>query len=398
MKSMGIGIIGCGFRARMIALQVIEKCPQVSVLALCDPSERSLDLAKKELNPQAKVYATPEELAADPRVDWVMVGSINSLHGDHAVAALEAGKHVFCEKPLDTTLEDCQRIEKAHKDSGKMFYVGFTLRHAPIYRKIKQILDSGTLGYLVSFEFNETLDFNHGGHVHRNWRRHSRNTGSHLLEKCCHDIDLANWMVGDLARYVASFGGVNFFLPKNAHRVEEIGPHANGAAAYMYWNWKTDSTTHPFLGQDKDVVDNQVAILEYANGVRATFHTNCNAAIPERRMCLLGSEGTLRADLNTDQIELRRIGWDSETQHFSMNTDSEVIHGGGDQVLVDELLASMFHQTPPPAGLREGMISAITCFAIEEARRRREIVDLVSWWEEVGMNAEQLCAANPSGM
>ena len=390
MRSVGIGIIGCGVRARGIARQIIERCPQAKVVALCDPSEHSLALGLEQLNPQAKVCQTPEELATFSDVNWVMIGSINSMHASHAITALTAGKHVFCEKPLATTFEDCQRIQQAYQRHGKMFYVGFTMRHTPFYRKIRQLMDDGSIGYLVSMEFNETLDFNHGGHIHRNWRRHSRNTGSHMLEKCCHDLDLANWIVGALAQYVSSFGGVNFFLPHNARRIEDLGVDAKGRPAYMAWNWDRDTTTNPFLTRDKDVVDNQVVILEYGNGVRATFHTNCNAGIQERRMYLLGSEGAIRADVITGQIEVRRIGWETESEHFTIDEDYQA-HAGGDRVMVDELLATMLHDAPPPVGLYEGVNAAVTAFAIEEARRTRQVVDLTSWWARVeSSNQEEM--------
>src|SRR5206468_7637583 len=135
-------------------------------------------------------------MLADPSVSWIMIGSPNNLHCKHAVAALRAGKHVFCEKPLATTLDDCLAIRDAVHASGRQFVVGFTLRYSPFYREVQRLVASGTIGKLISFEFNETLEFNHGGYIHGDWRRLTRLSGGHLLEKCCHDIDIANWIVG----------------------------------------------------------------------------------------------------------------------------------------------------------------------------------------------------------
>ena len=67
---------------------------------------------------------------------------------------------------------------------------------------------------MISMEFNETLGFNHGGFIMGDWRRLTENSGTHLLEKCCHDIDLVNWMLESIPVKVASFGGVNFFTKK----------------------------------------------------------------------------------------------------------------------------------------------------------------------------------------
>jgi predicted dehydrogenase len=154
---------------------------------------------------------------------------------------------------------------------GRTFFFGLVLRSAPLYQKVHDLITSGAIGDLISFEFNETLAFNHGGYIFGNWRRHRAVAGTHLLEKCCHDLDLANWIVGSLPTRVASFGGKNFFIPKYQHQVDQIGPDANGQPAYS--GWTDRHRTNPFSGT-ADIFDNQVAILEYANQVRATFHTN----------------------------------------------------------------------------------------------------------------------------
>ena len=93
--------------------------------------------------------------------------------------------------------------------------MGFNLRRSPHYRKLKALLNDGVIGDVVSMDFNETLDFNLGGYIFGDWRRLRENSGPFLLEKCCHDIDLANWMLDSQATRVASFGGLNFFVPEN---------------------------------------------------------------------------------------------------------------------------------------------------------------------------------------
>jgi predicted dehydrogenase len=138
---------------------------------------------------------------------------------------------------------------------------------------------------------------------------------------------------------------------------------------------------NPFTS-DKDIVDNQVAILEYENGVRATFHTNANAGIPERRMYILGTEGALRADVLTGKIHVKRIGWETEMRDESSGVAGG--HGDGDPVLAKELADSMLNHTPPAAGLEEGLASAVTCFAIDEAMDTGKVVDVGAWWRRVG--------------
>lgn len=374
---VGVGIIGCGKRASGIAKRVIDISDQTKVVAVCDPNERSVKDCREHLNVDFSVYDDYNELLRDEAVKWVIIGSWNSLHREHAVAALEAGKDVFCEKPLATTLEDCVAIRDAWRKSGRAFIIGFTLRYSAHYEKIKELIDAGEIGYLISMEFNETLDFNHGGYIMSDWRRLTANAGTHLLEKCCHDVDLVNWIVGSDAARVASFGGVNFFKPENEGFIKKLGKNEAGRDAYRTWGSYVDE--NPFTS-DKDVIDNQVAIIEYANGVRSTFHTNCNAGIRERRMYICGSEGAIRSDVITGEIELRKIGFDTEIQR--VDTGAKGGHGGGDNYLAERLVDSMLNGAPPVTTVEDGLKSAITCFGIDQAMESGTVIDMKTLWEK----------------
>lgn len=387
-KTLGIGLIGCGSRLNHVAGKTCQQDPRLKITGLHDVHPQSIETAKSffsNLKDYAhaaetpRVFDSPEALASDPDVDWVMVGSWNSAHRQHVEAAFNAGKHVFCEKPLATSIEDCIAMRDAWRKSGRQFAIGFTLRYSPHYRKIKELLADGVVGDIISMEFNETLEFNHGGLIHDNWRSHTKHAGSHLLEKCSHDIDLANWMVGCRTSRVASFGGTNFFIPENVHHMERLGRNKEGKKAYLSWPQKTPGL-NPFTAE-KDIVDNQVIIMEYENGVRATFHTNCNAGIPERRMYILGTEGAIRADVMTGSIQSKRIGFD--TAMISHDTGASGGHGGGDDILAREIKDCMINGDLPASGLEDGLISAITCFGIDQAHATGQVVDMKALWGQL---------------
>ncbi len=379
MDKTKIGVIGCGAMGLGVVEALLACDPRLQVAAICDPDSRSVNKALGALESRPEICPDYHEIMAMPDVQWVMIASWNCYQSEQVVAAFEAGKHVFCQKPIALSLDECVRMKNAWEASDERhFNVGFTLRYSPHYRKIKQLIDDGCIGSIISIEFNETIDFNHGAFIMGDWRRLKKNTGTHLLEKCCHDIDLVNWMLNSRANRVASFGGLDFFLPENAHHVERVGPRDDGKAAYGTWQGRGLVELDPFRA-DKDIVDNQVAIVEYENGVRATFHTNTNAAIPERRMYILGTEGAIRSDVMPGTIELRRIGWESETQDFS--TKGSGGHGGGDKILARELADSMLDGVPPSVGLIEGLVSAVTCFAIDDAMDTGTVVDVTPYWE-----------------
>lgn len=381
MRTVGIGIIGCGARLRCVMSELRQVTDQAQVVALADPDPEAIRAACEQFNVDANVYTDYQALLSDPAVDWVMIGSWNSLHAEQAIAALHAGKHVFCEKPLAITVDDCLAMRKAWQASKQQFIIGFTLRYSPHYRKIKELVDGGAIGQLISLEFNETLDFNHGGFIHADWRRHTRAAGPHILEKCCHDVDIVNGLTGSLAVRAASFGGCDFFTPRHADQAERVGRTPQGIQGFMSWQGP-HPTVNPFT-VEKDIVDNQVAILEYANGVRATFHTNCAAGIPERRVYLCGTEGALRADVLTGQLELRRIGFDTAMEDYA--TGASGGHGDGDPVLANALAQTMLCNAQPETTLEDGLTAAFTCLGIDEAMRTGTIFDLRPWWERAGI-------------
>ncbi len=384
MKKTGIGLIGCGGRLRGMVHEIMKATDQVEIRALCDPNPHSIQAAQAAFGPNLRVYDDSPALARDPAVDWVMIGSWNCHHARHTLDAFEAGKHVFCEKPLALTLEDCLAMQAAWKASGRLFTIGFTLRYSPHYRRIREILDEGRIGTIISMEFNETLDFNHGGYIHADWRRKNEWAGSHLLEKCCHDLDLVNWMTGSLCIRAASFGACDFFTAANRHHMERLGKSSDNKDAFTTWSDKTlhGNVINPF-NDDKDILDNQVAILEYANGVRAAFHTNCCSAFPERRLYICGTEGTLRADVITGALDVKRIGFDTRVEDCRTGVDGG--HGGGDTILGESLTASMLQGAPPRTSMVDGLRAAVTAFGIDEAQRTGTVTDLRPLWRRAGI-------------
>jgi predicted dehydrogenase len=187
-----------------------------------------------------------------------------------------------------------------------------------------------------------------------------------------------NWILEDRVERVASFGGLNFFLPENRHRVREIAPDANGVLPYH--SWLSDRDENPFTSH-KSIVDNQVAILQFSGGVRATFHTNLNAGQPERRLYLLGTTGSIRADVLTGELRLRRIGF--ETEEEDLATGVSGMHGGGDPVLCEHLAVAMRTGRVPLTGLREGVEAAVVCLGVDQSRVEGQVVDLSRIWRTV---------------
>lgn len=373
-KPIQIALCGCGSRLQGLLrhLHPLLAEKNVRVTALFDPSADSLAITRG-MFPDIHVHDSYAALLADPKIDWVMIGSWNSQHADQAIQALEAGKHVFCEKPLATTLDDCLRIKASVEAHPELhFFFGLVLRYSPHYQRIKAVLDSGEIGRVISFEFNETLPPHHGGYIHGNWRRHREHAGTHMLEKCCHDLDLANWLMNSFPSRVASFGGLDFFKPEFSEQARRFGRTAEDRSP-VYQVWRDPEGISPF-NADKDIVDNQVTIIEYRSGVRATFHTNCHAVLPERRFYLCGSLGILRADALTASLEVQTLGPEPSLRRETTGEGGS--HAGGDQIMVRALLETITSGASPLAGIREGIASAATAFAIDQALDESRVLTL----------------------
>ena len=374
-QKIGVAVVGTGNRGRGVVGRLLKDSNHnVRVAAVYDPDAAEMDFACEKWNePDALRCKSSQEAVSAPGVDWVMVFSPNAFHKQHILEGFAAGKNVFSEKPLATSIEDCKAIYDAWKTSGRVFATGFVLRYANIYRKAKELLDSGRFGRILTIEANEHIRPGHGGYIMCNWRRLSSISGPHILEKCCHDLDLINWFCQSLPSRVFSFGGREFFKPENRCLEEKYGKE-------LFHVWRDPHRTETPFSDDTDLMDNQVSVAEYRNRIRVSFTSTMSNAIPERRMCFHCSEGTLDLDLYKMQIRFKNIG----DEGFSwMNFEGDG-HGGGDSFIMKELYDTMTNGTPPKCSGNEGLESAVFALAIDQAARTGQVVDLEPVWKSLG--------------
>jgi len=375
-KKIRVAVVACGNRSRNVIGHLLRDSEGgVEVAAVYDPDPAQVEYVKGIWEtPDVVACRSAQEAIDFPGVGWVMIFSPNAMHKEHILAAFKAGKNVFSEKPLATGIEDCVEIYDAHKASGLQFATGFVLRYAPLYRRVKEMLDSGKFGSIISINADENISPFHGGYIMMNWRRNSAMAGPHILEKCCHDLDLINWFCRSHVSTVASFGGRNFFTPENEWLHEKYG-HG------VFAKWRDPHAMPSPFTSDKDLMDNQVAIFEYRNGIRVQFQcTMCNA-MPTRRMYLSCTEGTIALDLYSREIRYRMMGSDEEQRITFKSADG---HGGGDDYIMKELYETMTKGVPPKCSGNEGLESAVLALAIDRAARTRSVVDLEPVWKKLG--------------
>ena len=373
-KKIGVAIIGCGNRARYTVKNLLrDSNNNVVILSVYDPIESAADDALKlwEVAPDKCIKATSSANAiAVEGVEWVMVYSPNIFHKQHILEAFAAGKHVFSEKPLATSIEDCKEIYDAHQANGLLFATGFVLRYSPLYRRVKEMLSGGEFGQLLSVEANENITPSHGGYIMRNWRRKSSIAGPHILEKCCHDLDLLLWFCNSLPSKVFFTGSKNVFKPENRQMEEKYGVET-------YNSWGGHDQIDTAFNDDSDMMDTSMGTAILRNGVQVSFcATMCNA-VPERRMRFNCAEGTIIAELYSSSITYRKLS-SSETNTIKFGTDG---HGGGDEYIMKSLYETMSKGTLPECSGNEGLESAVFALALDLSARTKESIDLEDTWE-----------------
>ena len=154
---INVGIVGCGKITQVRHLPEYAANPNAKIAGLFDLNmDRARELAEKY---GAKAYASCEEMFADPAIDAVSVCSSNNTHAAITIAALRAGKHVLCEKPMAISLEECEEMVKVARECGKYLMIGQNQRLAAAHIKARKLIGKGAIGRVISFE----TAFRHGG-------------------------------------------------------------------------------------------------------------------------------------------------------------------------------------------------------------------------------------------
>lgn len=152
-----IGIIGCGKIAQVRHIPEYTAHPQAELAGYYDLNEaRCEELAQKY---GGRVYRSWQELLGDETIDAVSVCAANNVHAEITIAALEAGKHVLCEKPMATTLAECEAMVAASKRTGKYLMIGHNQRLAKAHARARRLVEEGVIGDIVTFR----TTFGHGG-------------------------------------------------------------------------------------------------------------------------------------------------------------------------------------------------------------------------------------------
>jgi len=234
MKKVKIGMIGVGRLGYEHACNIANRVPNTELTAICDMNEARVKEVAEELD-VPHWYTDPEALCNDPDVEAVVIITNTNSHVDMIKIAMEAGKHVFCDKPLSDDLEKCKEAEqivKAHPD--QIFMLGFMRRYDKSYAIAKEKIDRGDIGdvILVRCYSQDPISIIQGT------LEYAPRSGGQFLDMNVHDIDLIRWLTDSEPKRLWSIGGCYEFKQykewDDGDNVGTMMQCENDAMAFMF--------------------------------------------------------------------------------------------------------------------------------------------------------------------
>ena len=386
MNKCKIAVIGFGQRGYCYA-NMVKKAENAELTALCDSDSVRSAVFAKELDLEAVPrFNSVEEMLAKAEIDAVIITTPDFNHRDCAVACCKAGKHIMLEKPMAPTAAECRDIIRSCVENNCLLQVGFVLRFHPIFRRVIEIARSGKLGQILNITSTEHIGVMHGASYMRRWHRKIANSGGFVLAKCSHDLDIIATVANSHVRRVASFGSLDFFThDKQKYQFcsecpdNECRFRFKGEFVRMTPEEKDNPSAKPFdlcvYNNDKDLVDHEVAIMDFANGVKANFALNLFAEVPKRTICVAGTEGILYADSAEEVININYSNG-KEAEKIACPQENSSGHGGSDKSFLDEFINCIAQNTKPQADYMAGLASTVIGNAIEKSRLTNQTVEI----------------------
>lgn len=381
---MRTGYVGLGARIANVSNCLQNVSSEIDPCAYVDPSPAGLKHVEARSGNTLTAYDDLEGMLRLENLDLLMIGSPNFMHMGHLRAALKSDvRYIFCEKPIVTSeAETFELLElmKAH-DGARRVLVGLVLRYSPLYAELKKSLAAGQIGKVVSIEAAEHIGPYHGSFFMRDWRRYEKNSGGFMLEKCCHDLDLYQGVVGARPRFVSSFGGRKSFVPENRpdqdhsfpapeirNRVDPFTPRWGGGNADF------DS--------DGDLIDYQTALIEYEDGANLCFHTNMYVPDEFRRFAVMGTKGMAEGDFIRNFFKVHDALTSKCLVDISELPGEREGHYGADDGMARDLNHYFKMGGGLPVDVMDALEAGLTAVKLDEARRSRSVLDLTETWQQ----------------
>ena len=416
MKKMTAILIGAGGRGTTYT-DIMARVPEkFQVIAVAEPIRSRRDHIRELHNiPDEYCFEDYKPLLALGKIaDLAIICTMDRDHFEPAMMAIDLCYDLLLEKPIAPTAEECVRLTENARAKGVRVLICTVLRYTAIFNQLKNIIDSGRIGRVMSINHEECVGNVHQSHsfVRGNWGNVGRSSNM-LLQKSCHDLDILQWLIGKRCKKIQSFGTLSYFTEANApagapDRCIEGCPAAETCpynAVKLYYDDKnnrwfrtastklhapTDEDVLKALREtqygkcvykcDNDVVDHQSVNMLFEDDITVTF-TMCAFNKGGRFIHIMGTKGELWASM--DKQEKPILVYDFETKEnveypFAGKDGITNGHGGGDTGIVEALYEYLTgtYNGFSVSEVRTSVNNHHLVFAAEQSRMNNTVVDL----------------------
>jgi predicted dehydrogenase len=400
-------LIGAGHRGTIYADYASENSDELQIVAVADNNaERRKRTARTHKIAADQCYKDWKDVFIKEKfADAVIIATPDQLHTAPCLAALDAGYDILLEKPIAPTEEECRLILKRAKETGRIVGVCHVLRYSPYFRELKEVINAGLIGEIISIQHMEPIEHVHMSHsyVRGKWRN-SKMAAPIILAKSSHDTDIIRWLVNSPVHDVHCFGNLRWFKNANAPegsterctdgcKVEDSCAYSalqiyyrDRKRTYVFDLPEDEEEQGPFILEqlktgdygrcvyrmDNDQPDHLTVNMLFENGTTAAFSMEAHVSYEGRKTRIMGSKGDIIGDMEsfvlTDFKTRKQTSW-------SLKTDA---HGGGDHRLVKDWVQAVYQQNKDllSSSIEVSVESHLMAFGAERSRQNRTIEDI----------------------
>jgi len=377
--SVRLGVVGTGHRAAMVK-SWLQADKRARLVAAADPNPANLHKFHETIGQDVPLVETTDwhRLLERDDVDAVVIISPDFTHDEIAVAALQAGKAVYCEKPMAITVEGCDRMLAAAHETGKLLFVGHNMRYMPLFQTMKEIVESGVIGEIKAVWVRHFVSWG-GYYYYHDWHGVRRNTTSLLLQKGSHDIDMIHWITGRYGEKVSAFGSLTYYGGDrdNQLRCADCPEQRSCPEA------KLEPEALCAFRREIDVEDNMSMLIQLEGGIIANYSECHFAPDYHRNYTFIGTEGRLE----NSEIEGKVWVWTRRSGTYRELTDRTYTlkpsfpggtgHQDADRLIFTDFLDALLQGKKPVADpLDARMAVAVGCAGAESMRAGGTLVEV----------------------
>lgn len=399
-------IVGTGVRCYMMFVErLTEKYKDsVALTGVYDINKTRCRVFKEKIGESCTIYDDFDEMLDKERPDAVIVTTIDSVHHEYIVRALDKGYDVISEKPITNTFERCLQIREAEKRSGRSVKVTFNCRFMPYYFELKKMISAGKAGKILAINYEYCLTRWHGGDYFKRWHRLSDNSQGMLLHKSTHHFDVVNWFLNDEPLFVTALANTVYYNDstkrygercktcKRKKDCESALSQTDRLDEALYFNAeKEDGYIRDcccFDGKG-DIYDNMSVSVMYSKGTLLTYSLNLFSEREGYKITITGEKGVIVAECwesgygVKDKHEIVFLDRDNKTETVTFDK-SAGMHAGGDEKLIEMLFGGetedVYGQT---ADSFAGMTSAMIGIAANESIKTGKTVNVKEYLDKL---------------